>query len=279
MKRRYFVLFIAFLAVTGFFYACHNSQSPKGALTFSTLQFAKTYHLFEDTLAPTCELKIDYTYPVGSSEKELSDSLNKLFIINCFGEEYAGKEATDVVNQYAETYIKNYREDLEETYLQDKKDGNERDKGGWYFYSKDIKSEVQFYEDNLLVYSINTYEYTGGAHGIILTYFLNIDLTKMRPLGLDDIFKGNNYKNILTDLLWNQLMVDNKVNTRSELENMGYGSTSGELVPTENFYLNREGITFYFNVYEFAPYALGPVEITLPYNSVANIINLKGIIN
>ncbi|KAA6321837.1 hypothetical protein EZS27_028560, partial [termite gut metagenome] len=89
MKRQY--LFTAFLAVTGFFSSCCNPQSPKGALAFSTVQLAQTKHLLEDTLAPACELKINYTYPVDSSEKELLDSLNKLFIINCFGEEYVGK--------------------------------------------------------------------------------------------------------------------------------------------------------------------------------------------
>ncbi len=31
-------------------------------------------------------------------------------------------------------------------------------------------------------------EYTGGAHGIYMTTYLNMDLTLMRPLRLDDIF-------------------------------------------------------------------------------------------
>ncbi|KAA6322181.1 hypothetical protein EZS27_028251, partial [termite gut metagenome] len=230
---------------------------------------------------PACELKINYTYPVDSSEKELLDSLNKLFIINCFGEEYVGKEATDVVNQYAETYIRNYREDLEDTYLQDKKNKKGEDVAevrGWYSYSKDISSEVQFYEENLLVYRINTYEYTGGAHGMTLTYFLNIDLTHTQPLYLDDLFKDDGYRDTLSSLLWNQLMIDNKADSREELEDMGYGST-GNLTPGENFYLDREGITFYFNVYDFTPYVMGATEIKLPYGKVKDIINLKGIIN
>ncbi|KAA6340831.1 Peptidoglycan-N-acetylmuramic acid deacetylase PdaC [termite gut metagenome] len=279
MKRQY--LFTAFLAVTGFFSSCYDSQPPKGALAFSTIQLTQTQHLFEDTLAPACELKIDYTYPVDSSEKELLDSLNKLFIIHCFGEEYVGKEATDVVRQYAETYTRNYREDVEDTYLQDKKNKKGEDMtevGGWYSYGKGISSEVQFYEKNLLVYCINTYEYTGGAHGITLAYFLNIDLTKRRLLRLDDIFKGDDYRDTLSSLLWNQLIIDNKVDSREELENMGYGST-GNLTPGENFYLDREGITFYFNVYDFTPYVMGATEIKLPYDQVKGLINLKGIIN
>ena len=35
-------------------------------------------------------------------------------------------------------------------------------------------------------------------------------------------------------------MADNKVATRQELEDMGY-VTTGDLTPTENFYLSKDG--------------------------------------
>jgi hypothetical protein len=96
----------------------------------------------------------------------------------------------------------------------------------------------------------------------------------MRPLHLKDICKADNYKELLTDLLWNQLMADNHVTTREELEEIGYGAT-GDLTPSENFYLGKEYITFYYNVYEFTPYVMGPIEIRLPYEAVKHIINLE----
>ena len=77
------------------------------------------------------------------------------------------------------------------------------------------------YEKNLLVYRIDYNEYTGGAHGIYMTTFLNMDLGLMRPLRLDDVFVGE-YQEPLTDLIWNQLMADNEAKTRAELEDMGY---------------------------------------------------------
>ncbi len=67
-------------------------------------------------------------------------------------------------------------------------------------------------------------------------------------------------------------MADQKVKTRTELEDMGYGST-GDLIPTENFYLSKEGITFFYNVYEFTPYVMGAVEITLPYEAIKHLMN------
>lgn len=50
-------------------------------------------------------------------------------------------------------------------------------------------------------------------------------------------------------------MMDNNVSTRQEVEDLGY-VTIGELTPTENFYLSKEGITFYYNVYDIAPYVM-----------------------
>lgn len=79
----------------------------------------------------------------------------------------------------------------------------------------------------ILTYRIDYNEYTGGAHGIYMSTFLNLDLKTLSPIRLDDLFEGD-YKEALTDLLWKQLMADNNVSTRQELEDMGY-ATTGDL--------------------------------------------------
>ena len=103
-----------------------------------------------------------------------------------------------------------------------------------------------------------------------MTTFLNMDLHTLTPIRLDDLFVEE-YREALTDLLWNQLMADHQVSTRQELEEMGY-ATTGELEPTDNFYLGKEGITFYYNVYEIAPYVMGPTAITLPYEMMTHLL-------
>ena len=93
----------------------------------------------------------------------------------------------------------------------------------------------------------------------------------MKPVHLNDLFTAD-ADEALTDLLWNQLMADNRVASREELEDLGYTST-GELTPTENFFLSKEGITFYYNVYEIAPYVMGPIQISLPWEMVQHLRN------
>ena len=72
-------------------------------------------------------------------------------------------------------------------------------------------------------------------------------------------------------------MADNNVSTRQELEDMGY-ATTGDLEPIENFYLDPTGITFYYNVYEIAPYVMGATKITLSYEDIAPLMNGKFIV-
>lgn len=278
MKKQYVSLLAVILAASGFLFSCGDKmKKDTGSLEFDSIQVNKTVHLFGDTAKPACNLLINFAYPSKSSDELLKDTLDKYFIAACFGDKYMGEKPQEVVKQYTETYISEYRRDLEPMYLEDEKDKeNESSVGAWYSYYKGIESHVQLYEKNLLVYRINYNEYTGGAHGIYMTTYLNFDLGLMRPLRLDDIFVGD-YQEPLTDLIWNQLMADNGAKTRTELEDMGYGST-GEIAATENFYLNKDGVTFYYNVYDITPYAMGPVVVSLPFQMLEHMLGSNPVI-
>lgn len=278
MKKQYVSLLAVILAASGFLFSCGDKmKKDTGSLEFDSIQVNKTAHLFGDTAKPACNLLINFAYPSKSSDELLKDTLDKYFIAACFGDKYMGEKPQEVVKQYTETYISEYRRDLEPMYLEDEKDKeNESSVGAWYSYYKGIESHVQLYEKNLLVYRINYNEYTGGAHGIYMTTYLNFDLGLMRPLRLDDIFVGD-YQEPLTDLIWNQLMADNGAKTRAELEDMGYGST-GEIAATENFYLNKDGVTFYYNVYDITPYAMGPVVVSLPFQMLEHMLGSNPVI-
>ncbi len=278
MKKQYVSLLAVILAASGFLFSCGDKmKKDTGSLEFDSIQVNKTVHLFGDTAKPACNLLINFAYPSKSSDELLKDTLDKYFIAACFGDKYMEEKPQEVVKQYTETYISEYRRDLEPMYLEDEKDKeNESSVGAWYSYYKGIESHVQLYEKNLLVYRINYNEYTGGAHGIYMTTYLNFDLGLMRPLRLDDIFVGD-YQEPLIDLIWNQLMADNGAKTRAELEDMGYGST-GEIAATENFYLNKDGVTFYYNVYDITPYAMGPVVVSLPFQMLEHMLGSNPVI-
>ena len=273
MKKQTVSLLVLLLAASGFFFSCGNIMNKNaGALEFDSIQVNETAHLFGDTAKPACNLIINLTYASRSADEKMKDSLNTYFLSACFGEKYMGMTPEEAVKKYTEKYVGDYRKDLEPMYRKDEQDKeNAEDMGAWYSYYKGIESHVQLYTGHLLVYRIDYNEYTGGAHGIYMSTFLNLDLKTLSPIHLGDLFEGD-YKEALTDLLWKQLMADNNVSTRQELEDMGY-ATTGDLEPIENFYLDPTGITFYYNVYEIAPYVMGATKITLSYEDIAHLMN------
>lgn len=273
MKKQTVSLLVLLLAASGFFFSCGNTVNKNAyALEFDSIQVNETVHLFGDTAKPACNLILNVAYASQSSDVRLKDSLNAFFLSACFGDKYMAMTPEEAVKKYTEKYVGDYRNDLEPMYKKDEQDKEDEESiGAWYSYYKGIESHVQLCNTLVLTYRIDYNEYTGGAHGIYMSTFLNLDLRTLAPIRLDDLFAGD-YKEQLTDLLWNQLMADNKVATRQELEDMGY-VTTGDLTPTENFYLGKDGITFYYNVYDIAPYVMGPVKITLPYEMMQHLLS------
>jgi len=98
-------------------------------------------------------------------------------------------------------------------------------------------------------------------------------LRHLHLLTLTDVFVED-YEEQVADILWQQLIKDIGAKNKEEAEEMGYGSL-GDLMPTENFCLTNNGISFHYNIYEIAPYAMGATTITLPYKQLKPWLNLQ----
>lgn len=270
MKIHSVSLFFVLLAASGFFFSCNNIMNKNyGGLETDSICFNETTHLFGDTAKPACQLTINLTYIAQADRPGLKDSLNRYLLSVGLGQAYENLEPRQAVASYAKRYADDYRTDLEPSY-QKEASQNDEEVGAWYSYYLHLTCEVTNYEQHLLVYQCNRDEYTGGAHGMCTTTFHNLNLLTLTPIRLEHLFVPD-ASEALTDLLWNQLMANNRVATREELEDLGYAST-GDLAPTENFYLSKQGITFYYNVYEIAPYVMGPIQITLPWEMLRHLL-------
>ncbi len=275
MKKQTVSLLVLLLAASGFFFSCGNTVNKNAyALEFDSIQVNETVHLFGDTAKPACNLILNFAYASQSSDVRLKDSLNTFFLSACFGDKYMAMTPEEAVKKYTEKYVGDYRNNLETMYRkkdeEDKQD--EQSIRAWYSYYKGIESHVQLCNTLMLTYRIDYNEYTGGAHGIYMSTFLNLDLKTLSPIRLDDLFEGD-YKEALTDLLWKQLMADNNVSTSQELEDMGYATTRAIWSPSRiSIWTQRESPSTY-NVYEIAPYVMGATKITLSYEDIAHLMN------
>ncbi|NLZ72386.1 MAG: DUF3298 and DUF4163 domain-containing protein [Bacteroidales bacterium] len=277
MKIKTFFLITCSAVTLALAVSCQPEKNT-GSLTFETIKKQEKGFLFNDEKNPSCTLSLEFTYVENSSSNQLKDSMNNYFIALFFGDNYQNRPIEEIFTDYTTDYIQTYKNDLESIYKEDEEipKGENGNVGSWYFYEKSLSSLIDYYNKDLLVYRINYNEYTGGAHGIYAINYYNFDLQKKMIITLNDILVPN-YQEALTTELWNQLMIDNQVSSKEQLRDMGFEST-GDLIPTSNFALNDTGITFTYNVYEIAPYSMGAISITLPYEKISHLFNSNPIL-
>lgn len=272
MKKGTTILLIALLIAGCWLASCSNTGQPSRNLQFEEITLTKSEHLFADESKPACNLSIDFVFVNNTTTIGAKDSINAYLLSALFGKKYQQLSPQEAMEGYAKEYVTNYRADLEPMIQKDIDNHIDKDQlTAWYSYEQELKGSIETYKGMLLSYRTYKNEYSGGPHGMYTTEFTNLNLSTLQPILLDELFVEE-YQETLTELLWYQLALDNGVETRDELEEMGY-ATTGELAPTENFYINEEGITFYYNVYEIAPYSMGPTQITLSYDMLEYILN------
>lgn len=272
MKKGTTILLIALLIAGCWLASCSNTGQPSRNLQFEEITLSKSEHLFADESKPACNLSIDFAFVNNANTIGAKDSINAYLLSALFGKKYQQLSPQEAMEGYAKEYVTNYRADLEPMIQKDIDNHIDKDQlTAWYSYEQELKGSVETYKGMLLTYRTYKNEYSGGPHGMYVTEFTNLNLSTIQPILLDELFVED-YQETLTELLWYQLALDNGVETRDELEEMGY-ATTGELAPTENFYISEDGITFYYNVYEIAPYSMGPTQITLSYDMLEYILN------
>lgn len=136
--------------------------------------------------------------------------------------------------------------------------------GGWHYTAK-VSVEVQ--TDTLLSLSINDEYYTGGAHGGSGVYFINVNPKTGQEFTLNNLLKPG-YEEPLRE-------AGNKIFRQvRELPDTASFSQNAFEFPEDKFELNKnygfkkEGIVFFYNSYEIAPYAAGPTEVLIPYGEL-----------
>jgi len=191
----------------------------------------------------TAPLKIDITYPEISGQDEFNalvkNAIDKQisdFKTNSLENDKAVKE-TDPV-----TYANYPRE-----------------------YDLLISYEKGQVDQNLASIVLDTYSFTGGAHGLQTHTVFNYDFKNKREITLADIFSDQeNYLQKISDYCIAELtkqITKNAGNTDGAWIQDGAGPVAENF---SKFLINKDSITFYFEQYQVAPYAWGNFEVVMP---------------
>jgi hypothetical protein len=132
-----------------------------------------------------------------------------------------------------------------------------------------IEQHKVFLYPQLAVLSKDKYAHTGGMHGNSWKYWYVFDLKDIKRLYLADIIREDALPTLYLLVLEALQVYDDEEWDGSSIDNP-------EELP-ENFFLDPRGLGFCWHPYEVAAYAVGTVEITIPYEKLKNILTPRGI--
>lgn len=123
--------------------------------------------------------------------------------------------------------------------------------------------------DNIATFIQYWDSYTGGAHDLYSTNYLNVDLNKKTMISLDSLMSKAHQEQAKA-ILWN-CYLEKRMEAQDAKAEPFISEADFDLV--DNFYFSREGINFVYPVYALAPFAEGEVTLTLYWNDANKLVS------
>ncbi len=131
---------------------------------------------------------------------------------------------------------------------------------------------VQYNQNGLLSIVLEDYQYLGGAHGSTFQSSFTFDLATGKALSLGDLMNSSsNYTSYFNAGIRKE--IDKRVASGEliEFDTDKFASISD----TPAYYLSGNGIVFYFQQYEYFPYAAGIQAFSFDYSSLQSMLKTE----
>jgi len=237
----------------------------KGSLSFTCFTMANQRYVKQvkevKESTPKARINITLLYPELPAGNPLKDSIDFLitsFLIN---------EPKEINSP--ELLLENITFDFFDSYFRATDGIEDISSSASFDWDKEISTNVYYNENDIVSLRINKYAFTGGAHGILMVEYVVFNAQQKKRLFPTDILKDN-FDEELNIILDNKLR---KLNGLTENENFrDAGFFIDSITSSNNFYINNDGIGFFYNVYEIAPYSSGTTELFIPFNELTGLL-------
>ncbi|CAG5002655.1 hypothetical protein DYBT9275_02938 [Dyadobacter sp. CECT 9275] len=133
----------------------------------------------------------------------------------------------------------------------------------------EVTGDTVMVTPKLLLYKLDHYAFTGGAHP-----------NTFRSNHVFDAVEGSelNILSFVSDTISLLEKVEKKfrevekIGENANLEEAGYFLVNHKFFLPANFTFTRTGVLFYYNPYEIAAYARGPIEFLIPYAELDGVV-------
>ncbi len=202
-----------------------------------------------------------FKYPVFNGQQALNDTI---------GQRLANLFAPDGRTRYANP--QQAAAALVAQYADNKKNGDVH--SAQMHYALNSHATVIRQDSTLITLELSGYDFTGGAHGLNLTSFINWDARLHKTLQLNDVFAAG-YEQKLNQIA-EQIFRKNELLSPAASLADDYFFKNAKFVLNNNFVITPLGLRFVYNPYEIKPYAAGQTTIDIPYTQISKLLRPGG---
>ncbi|HEX3036675.1 MAG TPA: lysozyme inhibitor LprI family protein [Thermodesulfobacteriota bacterium] len=228
-------------------------------------KFEQQYGDCDDSEKNCVSLDIQYPEITESPSKVATDSVNdfaRKFVLRPIFEGKNPEAFQELMNQFVETY-KSVQKEIKPDYA-----------FGW---SVERDVEVIYNTPKVLSLSLSEYSFTGGAHPNSFINYASFNMSTGEEIRLSDILIDG-YGSDLNRIAEKEFRKIREMKPDESLEDAGFWFENNKFSLNDNFAIIEEGLIFYFNSYEIAPYVMGPTEIVLSYEDFKHLIKEDGLL-
>lgn len=138
--------------------------------------------------------------------------------------------------------------------------------GGSHPWSLEREVEVRCQSARAVSLAASQYSYTGGAHGLGIVRLASFDPRTGRRITLRDLVADSAAVAAIAERAFRE---QQEIPEGQSLADAGYiFFEDGRFALNENFLLCDDALTFHYDPYEIAPYAMGPSMLVLPLDGI-----------
>ncbi|MCX6248321.1 MAG: DUF3298 domain-containing protein [Bacteroidetes bacterium] len=244
-----------------------TEKYPEGSISMNVFYQKAFTPLVKKPRSPRASIQLGMLLPGESANPLISDSLIHLMLDKFTGKQVKITQPEKILDGMKQTYFENYLATNEGVY-------NESIASSFNWQSMKFL-HILMNSSHILSFYIDHFAFTGGAHGLQTRQFTVVNQWTGKEVGLKDIFKENTGSR-MSELLNEKIHEMNHLPASQSLKDAGFFSDT--VKATENFYVTHEGIGFYYNQYDLAPYASGCFEIFIPFRELTEVLVQGGVI-
>ncbi len=135
-----------------------------------------------------------------------------------------------------------------------------------------IEASIVFENKRVVCVEIHTYLFTGGAHGFDAIRYLNFDKRSGKAMEVREMFRDYSGFEQLAERSFRD---KHRIPGETKINSTGFMFENNYFSLPENVGITEQGLRLYYNPYEVASYADGPIDLTIPFDEASPFISKK----